>query len=100
MPRAKQNTATLADESPGEPFPTDPKLIEGPGRYRVFETIDGGWVVARAGPICDRCAECGCGEQADPITIPGLVIQVARQRMNGDGHGGLMAMLKAVTGRG
>lgn len=82
-------------------FP-EPKMIEGPGRYRVFETLEGGWVVARAGPLCARCQGCGCGEQAEPIQLPPVVIQVAKARMNGDAGGGpgLMAMLRAVTGRG
>jgi hypothetical protein len=101
MARAKQDDAAPAAVDPDQAalFP-EPKLIEGPGRYRVFETLDGGWVVARAGPVCARCESCGCGEQAEPITVPALVIQVARQRMNGDGYGGLMTMLKKVTGRG
>lgn len=88
-----------ADADEAAPAPV-PDVIEGPGRYRVFAGPEGSWVIARAGPLCDRCAGCGCGEQGEPITIPGLVIQVARQRMNGDGGPGLMAMLKAVTGRG
>jgi len=96
MPHKQPGTAAEAEPAPAPV----PDVIEGPGRYRVYSAPDGGWVIARAGPLCDRCAGCGCGEQGDPITIPALVIQVARQRLGNGGGPGLMAMLKAVTGRG
>jgi hypothetical protein len=73
-----------------------PPVIEGPGRYCVYLSPDGGWVVARAVGICDTCQGCGCGEQAEPIVIPSLVISMAMQQ----GKGKLLGMLKAVTGRG
>ena len=63
------------------------------GRYRLFETPDGGWVVARAVETCETCQNCGCGEQADPIMVPAMVIKMAR-------NGGTMGKLKAVFGRG
>lgn len=96
MPHKQPGTAAEAEPAPA----AVPDVIEGPGRYRVYLAPDGGGVIARAGPLCDRCAGCGCGEQGDPITIPALVIQIARQRMGNGGGPGLMAMLKAVTGRG
>jgi hypothetical protein len=73
-----------------------PPVIEGPGRYVVFQAPDGGWIVARAVELCDRCQGCGCGEQAEPIQIPSLVISMASQQ----GKGKLLGMLKAVSGRG
>lgn len=73
-----------------------PPVIEGPGRYVVYAAPDGGWVIARAIGICERCEGCGCGEQAEPIQVPGLVISMAQSQ----GKGKLLGMLKAATGRG
>ena len=73
-----------------------PEVLEGPGRYKVFQSPAGEWIVARSVPICERCQACGCGEQADPIVVPAMVVQLAMQ----NGKGRLMGMLKAVTGRG
>jgi len=72
----------------------EPPVLEY-GRYRVFETPDGGWVVARAVGTCDTCQGCGCGDQADPIQIPAMVISMAKAQ-----GGGLLGKLKAMTGRG
>lgn len=45
------------------------------GRYAVFVTPDGGWVIATAGPLCDRCQGCGCGEAyRDPLPVPAMVV--------------------------
>lgn len=63
----------------------------------VYAAPDGGWVIARAVGICERCRGCGCGEQGEPVQIPGMVIAIAQQQ---GGKGGLMKMLKAVSGRG
>lgn len=76
--------------------PTTPPILEGPGRYVVYEAPDGGWVVARAAPICETCQNCGCGEQAEPIQVPALVIKLASQQ----GKGNLLRVLKAAAGRG
>lgn len=61
------------------------------GRYRVFQAPDGGWVIARAVGTCDRCQECGCGSQADPIMIPAMVIRLATMQ-----GGGLRDKIKAI----
>jgi hypothetical protein len=53
------------------------------GRYAVFEQDDGGLVIARAADLCDRCAACQCGEQRDPINVPGLVVMMARNAAAG-----------------
>ena len=71
-----------------------PPVLEGPGRYVVYESPDGGWVVARAVGICERCEGCGCGEQAEPIAIPGMVVTLARRQ----GKGKLLGMLGAGRG--
>jgi hypothetical protein len=71
-------------------------VIEGPGRYIVRRGPDGGWVVGRATGICERCSACGCGEQAELIQVPALVIQLATSQ----GKGKLLGALKAATGRG
>lgn len=73
-----------------------PQVIEGPGRYAVYQSPDGGWVVARAVDICDTCRSCGCGEQADPIQIPAMVIKLAMSQ----GNGSLMRMLGKAARRG
>ena len=75
---------------------TEPVVIEY-GRYRLFESPDGGWVVARAVETCERCEHCGCGEQAEPIMIPGMVVKMARAQQGG---GGLLAKFRAVIGSG
>ena len=47
---------------------TEPQVVES-GRYRMFESADG-LVLARAYGTCDRCQECGCGTQAEPLPLP------------------------------
>jgi hypothetical protein len=74
------------------------ELVEGPtvleyGRYRVFEAPDGGWVVARAVDTCETCQACGCGDQADPIQIPAMVIRMAKAQ-----GPGLFGKLRAMRG--
>jgi hypothetical protein len=76
--------------------PEGPAVLEY-GRYRLFESPDGGLVVARAVETCETCQTCGCGEQAEQIMIPGMVVKMARAQQNG---GGLLGKLKAVTGIG
>lgn len=70
-----------------------PPVIEGPGRYVVFQAPDGGWVVARAVGICEKCQGCGCGEQAEPINIPAMVISMAMSQGKG-----LFGKLKGLMG--
>ena len=49
------------------------------GRYRMFESPDGGLVVARAAGICQTCQHCGCGTQADPIgPVPAVFVKIMR----------------------
>jgi len=70
------------------------------GRYAVYAAPDGGLVIARAGGICERCAGCGCGEQADPITVPAMLVALARNAAANGKMPGLGAIRKAVMARG
>jgi hypothetical protein len=73
----------------------EPVLLER-GRYALRESPDGSWVVSRAVGTCETCRDCGCGDQADPIVIPAMVVALAKAR---DG-GGMMAKLKGMVARG
>lgn len=49
------------------------------GRYAVYGMPDGGLLIPRTSGICQRCADCGCGEQQEPIgPIPGGLISMAK----------------------
>ena len=41
------------------------------GRYAAFPQPDGsnGLMIYRATKLCDRCRDCGCGDQQDPIDL-------------------------------
>lgn len=66
---------------------TEPVTLER-GRYRVSEAPDGGWVLARATSTCESCQSCGCGEAAELVHIPAMVIKMARAQ------GGMLGKLK------
>lgn len=53
------------------------------GRYAVYLQPDGGIVIARAASICQSCQDCGCGTQAEPITIPAALAHMARMAAEG-----------------
>ena len=54
------------------------------GRYAVYEMADGGLLIARTSGICDRCRDCGCGEQREPLgPVPGGVIEMAKMAAAG-----------------
>jgi hypothetical protein len=72
-----------------------PEVLE-QGRYKVFDQ-GGGWVIARAVETCERCQTCGCGEQADPIQVPAMLIAMAKQ---GGGLSRIREGLKGLVGRG
>jgi hypothetical protein len=57
------------------------------GRYAIFEQPDGGLVIPRSAPLCDRCAGCGCGEQMEPLRFPGALVKMARAAAEGNGAG-------------
>ena len=69
------------------------------GRYAVYDDGGGGLVIARASGICETCAGCGCGEQADPITVPAMLVALARNAAAGGKMPGLGAIRKAVMAR-
>ena len=79
--------ATLDEAAAGQPA-----VLEY-GRYKVFQAPDGGWVVARAVDTCQRCQGCGCGDQAEPIHIPAMVIRMAKAQ-----GPGLLGKLRAMKG--
>lgn len=66
-----------------------PVTLEGPGRYHVYQAPNKDWVIARSVGICETCRECGCGDPAEPVRIPAMVIQMAK-RTN---HRQLLAMV-------
>lgn len=84
---------TTNGAAPAETTDPGPTVLEF-GRYRIFEASDGGWVVARAVNTCERCQGCGCGDQADLIQVPGMIVKMAKSQ-----GAGLMGKLKAMTGR-
>jgi len=68
---------------------TAPPVLE-QGRYKVSEADDGGWVIGRAVGTCEACQGCGCGEQAELVHIPAVVIKMARAQ------GGVMGKLRGM----
>ena len=68
-----------------QPTEAVPVLLER-GRYAVTGMPDGGWVITRAGPLCDRCQDCGCGEQGEPVPVPALAVQAMTGQLNGAGR--------------
>lgn len=75
-----------------------PLLLER-GRYALTQMPDGGWVITRARPICERCEACGCGEQQDGIPVPAMFVPF----LTGDAQmtpGGAMKMIKGMMGNG
>lgn len=71
-----QTLAELAEAAAAAARTGEPVILES-GRYRVFQAPDGGWAIARAVNTCERCSGCGCGDQADPILLPAMVIRLA-----------------------
>jgi hypothetical protein len=57
------------------------------GRYAIYEQPDGGLVIPRSAPLCESCASCGCGEQQEPLRIPGALVRMARAAAEGKGNG-------------
>ena len=65
-------------EEPVQPEPSER------GRYAVYDMPDGGLLIARTSDICDRCRDCGCGTQREPLgPIPGGVIEMAKMAAAG-----------------
>ena len=70
-------------------------------RHVILAMPDGSAVVYRAGPLCERCKTCGCGEQAEPFPVPAFI--VAAVTGQGDGvkiPGPVRALLGKVMGNG
>jgi hypothetical protein len=64
------------------------------GRYAIYEEADGGLVIPRSTGLCETCSECGCGEQAEPLRVPGPLVKMARAAAQG--KGGALGKLKAM----
>lgn len=58
------------------PVGPDARALLERGRYAVTGMPDGSWAIVRAGPICETCQACGCGEQQEPIMVPAFVVAV------------------------
>ena len=69
------------------------------GRYAVYDTPDGGLLIARTSGICERCQECGCGTPRDPLgPVPGGVIEMAKMAAAGKIKLPNMKQLKQLAG--
>jgi hypothetical protein len=66
------------------------------GRYAIFEQPDGGLVIPRSAPLCDRCQACGCGDQQEPLRVPAAIVHMARAAA--EGNGGMADRIKAMKG--
>ncbi len=64
------------------------------GRYAIFEQPDGGLIIPRSAPLCAACAACKCGEQMEPLKIPGAYIRMARAAA--EGGGGMAKRLRGM----
>ena len=89
------NAAGLVQDELTEQAPAGPRVLEY-GRYRVGEGADGGWMIARAVDTCERCQSCGCGDQAEVINVPAMVIRMARAQ--GPGLLGKLRAMRGATG--
>ena len=83
-------------EAPPEAPPAEPAER---GRYAVFPQPDGGLLIARAVNLCDRCLDCGCGEQAEPIgPISGAIVGMAKAAAAGKMK--IPAAMRKIMGNG
>jgi len=73
--------------------PAQPEPAER-GRYAIYEQPDGGLVIPRTHGLCETCAACGCGEQAEPLKVPGALVKMALAAAQG--NGGALSKLKAL----
>lgn len=53
------------------------------GRFKLTEAPDGSLIAAAATDICDRCRECGCGEQREPKIIPAMMVKMLGGKLRG-----------------
>jgi hypothetical protein len=80
-------------EQPSQPDPAER------GRYAVYELPDGALLITRAAGICERCQDCGCGEQRDPLgPVPAAVIEMAKAAAAGKMRLPSMKQLKQLAG--
>jgi hypothetical protein len=67
------------------------------GRYLTVRTGPRSLLIHRATPLCDRCAECGCGEQQPPIDLSpaGIMNLIGKGGFELPSVGDMLAMRKA-----
>lgn len=82
------------DTGTGTPAAAGPVLLEH-GRYAIRQPSDGGLVIGRAVGICQRCQDCGCGDQAELIHVPAMILKIA----SGSGGGMMLRKLRAMIGQ-
>jgi len=60
------------------------EIPEERGRYLAVRTGVHSMVIYRAVNLCERCSECGCGDQQEPIDLSpgGIAKMVAMSGMN------------------
>jgi hypothetical protein len=60
---------------------TGPVVLEA-GRYKLAQDPgDGSLVLRRATGLCEACTGCGCGDQSPAITVPAMMMRMARSGM-------------------
>jgi len=72
------------------------------GRYYAVCTGPQSMVIARATGLCDRCANCGCGEQQDPIdlSLAGIMKLMARGGISFPSPAEMLKLAKAARNGG
>lgn len=66
------------------------------GRYAIFEQPDGGLVIPRTSGLCESCAKCTCGEQVEPLKVPGALVKMARAAAEGKGGLGKLKAMRML----
>jgi hypothetical protein len=72
------------------------------GRYFAYRTGPQSMLIARATGLCDRCANCGCGEQQEPIDLSpaGIMKLIGRGDFQLPGPAELIKMARGRNGGG
>ena len=71
---------------------TDPQVVSASqapglivrGRFAVIDLPDGKMKIPWASNPCERCSECGCGEQMDPFELPVPLAGLIRAKLAGE----------------
>jgi len=87
--------AADTDSPPPAPAPAETFEVLERARHALLLMPDGSGLLYRAGPLCERCETCGCGEQQPPLPVPAFAVKILR----GEGIEGLPGPLRAMLGR-